>query len=239
MLNDGFTEVAPMEVSNFPALVDAVFVSEAHAVLHNQWTMGLRGGERIPLLNGKAVSERHTTGMTRREALALSGDKKRWVVRHLAWNKNILQELDPLQARAGRVCLLVTKVTSVPRREPLVEAVVCQQGNLHGAPTLVGGITDITHVRIPFHGLVFIALNARVWADVATRPDGPRELARIVPSFLGREANMDRTLWGYGQQPRVACPGLDVQLANGQRVDLRKVQLHQHPWPKRPTKVPK
>ena len=134
---------------------------------------------------------------------------------------------------------MVSKVIVVPSREPLVECVVCQHGGLDGIPTIAGGLTDITHGRLSFHGLVSLALNGRVWADVEMRSDGRREIARIVPNFGKNEVDQDRSLWGVYTRTRVGCVGLDVQLANGQKVDLLKLPLHEHPWPKRPRKSSK
>ena len=121
----------------------------------------------------------------------------------VAWNQNVLQEVEPFAAKKGRLCLLVSKAIVVPSREPLVECVVCQHGGLDGIPTVAGGLTDITHGKAPFHGLVSLALNGRVWADVEMRPDGRREIARIVPNFGKNEVDQDRSLWGVQERVRV------------------------------------
>jgi hypothetical protein len=128
-------------------------------------------------------------------------------------------------------------VIRVPGREPLVECVVCQQGGLDGIPKLSEGITDITHARLPFHSLVSLALNTRVWADIEMRADGCREIARIVPHLKGSEDDLDRSLWGIGFRPKPSFSSLDVQLANGQKVGLLSLKLHEHPWPKRSRKA--
>jgi hypothetical protein len=237
-LADRDVVLARMEVDNFPALVGATIITKTSYMWSSRWTMGSRDGQRIPLLEGRAVSEINLTKMTRKKALALSGDQERWVVRHVAFNSDVLQEIDPFWTKAGRVCLIVTRVLSVPLREPLVEGVVCQLVGRDTVPTIKSDIAEVTHVRFPFHSLVSLALNARVWADVEMRSDGPREIARIVPNFGVSESDLDRSLWGY-TSALVGCKGLDVQLANGKKVDLMTVPLRENPWPKRPRKAPK
>ena len=145
----------------------------------------------------------------------------------MMWSR---QSSRPLCTLKGRACLIVSAVTVSKAREPLVECVVCYQGSGGDAPTIEGGITDIVHIRMSFRSLVAVVVNTRVWADVEMCSHGPRTIAPLHPDFGPDESRLDRTLWEIGTDVR--CAGVDVELPDGQRVDIREVQLHEHPRPR-------
>ena len=165
-----------------------------------------------------------------KEALSLGRDQRLWTVMQYARITTGGKQLEiPPNVAGGIMGFVVHQVQSAQSREPLVGGYIAQDCDDYGRPRPAPHLFTPQRVVLPYHDVVTLAVNSRVWALTTSSSDGTERVVPVLPRGLSPAApDVANTVPGT---TLMNCAGLDIKREDGTRQDLCHAALYSYPWP--------
>jgi hypothetical protein len=167
-----------------------------------------------------------------KEALSLGRDQRLWTVMQYARITTGGKQLEiPPNVAGGIMGFVVHQVQPAKSREPLVGGYIAQDCDDYGRPRPAPHLFRPQRVVLPYHDVVTLAVNSRVWALTTSSSDGTERVVPVLPRGLSAaEPDVANTVPGT---TLMNCAGLDIEREDGTRQDLCHAALYSYPWPRK------
>jgi hypothetical protein len=224
--------VATMLVENFVSFVEMINTWTGSDVNHMLWRAEYYNGIGTAKLCNSPSWASLPMIDSWKEALSLGRDQRLWTVMQYSriTTGGKLLEIPPNVA-GGIMGFVVHQVQSAKSREPLVGGYIAQDCDDYGRPRPDPHLFTPQRVVLPYHDVVTLAVNSRVWALTTSSRDGTERVVPVLPRGLSlAEPDVANTVPGT---TLMNCAGLDIEREDGTRQDLCHAALHSYPWPRR------